>query len=146
MMTYYQPEYFKLEEFFPKVFYDKWKYKPDILLGKLNPHALWTLDRMRGIYGAITVNNWLWGGDLNYRGFRPEGCGVGAELSDHKTGDAIDFGVSKYPSQVIRADILANPDKDEFKYITVLERGISWVHLGFRNWDRQTKGILEVYP
>ncbi len=42
---------------------------------------------------VVVINNWHKGGTYSLRGWRPKNCKIGAKLSMHKTGKAVDFDI-----------------------------------------------------
>ena len=42
---------------------------------------------------VVVINNWHKGGTFTLRGFRPKNTKIGAKLSTHKTGKAVDFDI-----------------------------------------------------
>ncbi len=94
----------------------------------------------------MNANTWFWGGQHQYRGWRPWDCEVGAFLSQHKFGRSFDLVPVDLHAEEIRKDIKKDPNQNEFKYITCIEDGIGWLHFGTRNWNRTKHGILYVKP
>ena len=143
-------EYFRIEEFLPRDFYDKYKGKGERLWLIFDDRALWTIEALRKRYGKIILNDWLWRKNdpraNHYRGFRTFDCKVGASLSQHKFGRALDSFPLEAGVEKIRKDIIDNPDEDEFKFITCIEMDVSWLHFDVRNWDRNKYGILKIKP
>lgn len=96
-----------------------------------NPHALEALDGLREFFNVpIMVNNW-WGKDgqgMQYRGYRPENCPVGAQFSEHKKGNAFDCSVKGYTADEARKIILENQDNSLLIRIMRMEADVSWVH------------------
>ena len=130
-MRFYKCKKFRIEELVPPEvfsFYGErcWQFfRPGILI---------TLDRMRWRYNKpITVNDWLWGGQFSYRGFRPPSCTIGADFSLHRFWGAIDCDVEGMPAEEVRQDILTNKDDPAFKEINCIEMGVNWVHFDARN-------------
>ena len=131
-MTPYIPKYFVLQEWLPKDFYNQNKGLGDKLWLMFDYRILWTYDKLRKRYGKITMNDWLWGGHNQYRGWRPFDCPVGAKLSQHKFGRAGD-GIFTMPAEEIRQDILKHQNDYDFQYISVIEGNVSWLHCDCRN-------------
>jgi len=138
----YVPKYYKLYELLPKKFYEENRDKGDTLWFMFDNRLLWTADQLRIRYGKMSVNTWFWEGNSQYRGWRPWDCGIGAELSQHKFGKALDLIPHEITSEEIRQDIKKDQNQNEFKYITCIEDNISWTHLDVRNWNRTKHGIL----
>lgn len=141
-MTGYLPRHFTLEEL---VSPDMLAAHPArVLWGLLDPRLLWTIDALRDRYGPLVCNDWARGGRFRHRGLRPHDCAEGARLSDHKYGRAVDLVPLHATAEQIRADVRAEARAEAFRHITVVEEGVSWLHLGFRNHDRASHGILWV--
>jgi len=134
----YKCKHFGIKELVSKKVYEDRGTKA---WGLLDERALKTLDALRDRFGSTTVNDWSWGGANQYRGFREDGCGVGAEYSQHKYGRAKDCTFRDVSAEVVRQYILDNPD--EFPYISSIEMGVSWLHFGVGNHG---PGIITFYP
>ncbi|MCD4818645.1 MAG: hypothetical protein K8S23_08125 [Candidatus Cloacimonetes bacterium] len=127
----YSCKYFKIEELVPKNIARKygeraWQF--------LDERALITLDILREKFGKIKINDYLFGGSNQYRGFRPPNCTIGADLSQHRFGRAFDCIFLEVDVEVVRTFILENPD--EFSFINALELDVSWLHFDTRNCKR----------
>ena len=148
MINYYKTEHFELYELVPEDIYEKYKAmgKLHILLGCFDPRMLWTLDRLRERSGPMIMNDWYWGGRNRYRGWRPPGCKIGADLSMHRFGGAGDLVPANTTAERVRQDILADPFCEDFQYITCIEMDVQWLHFDTRNWDKAEAGILRIYP
>ncbi|MDZ7766921.1 MAG: hypothetical protein U5K00_21315 [Melioribacteraceae bacterium] len=75
----------------------------------------------------VRVNNWYWNGPLKSRGYRDPFTDVGAKLSQHKFGRAIDFDVTGWFAEDVRTRIF--DFKHKFPFINRIERDTSWVHI-----------------
>jgi len=128
----YTPKYFSYFELVPKYTYDN--YHQGILKGLMDERVLITADALRSRYGPATVNDWNFGGKNQYRGWRPMGCDVGATLSQHKFGRALDMTFENIKAEEVRQDILDNPGS--FPLITCVEGNVSWLHFDVRNCQR----------
>jgi hypothetical protein len=144
----YKPKNFELYEFLPRDFYNQWyPVRGEKLWTMFDDRVLRSAQAIRERYGKMEANTWYWpGGKHQYRGWRPQFCEVGAKLSDHKGGRALDLVPAEESVEKIRADILADPFHPDFVYITALEMNISWLHIATRNWDKKKNGILKIYP
>lgn len=132
-MTPYIPKHFVLQEWLPKDFYNQNKGLGDKLWLMFDDRILWTYDKLRKRYGKIIINDWLWEGHNQYRGWRPFDCPVGAKLSQHKFGRAGDGIFEKFTAEEIRQDILKHQNDYDFQYISVIEGNVSWLHCDCRN-------------
>lgn len=83
---------FHLEEFVPKAIFKQYQAAA---LWFIDPRIITIAQTIRTNLGrAITINNWMDGGPAQFRGFRPKGCTIGAPLSQHRLGRAIDIIVA----------------------------------------------------
>ena len=143
----YKANHFKLYELLPRWFYERNKHLGDRLWLMFDDRALWTADQLWELYGpTVIANDWYWGGNNRYRGWRPWNCKVGADLSQHKFGRALDQKFKYATAEEVRQDIKKDPWKDEFQYIKSIEDNVSWLHFDTRNWDKQRYGLLIVRP
>ncbi|MGY6429894.1 hypothetical protein ACXIVC_21905 [Vibrio parahaemolyticus] len=141
----YMPQKFQLKELVSKAM---WERRGAACIELFDPRLLMTLDQLRKDLGrGITVNNWIWGGHLQYRGFRDEGFYIeealkkgktkeegladyARSLSQHKFGRAVDFHVTGMSAASVRRHIHRN--KSKYPFITFVETDISWVHIDTR--------------
>lgn len=100
----------------------------------LDERALMMLDKLRDKFGPANVNDWIFGGKYDSRGYRAPNDPDGARYSDHRFGRAFDVVFKKVHAEQVRSYILAN--KDEFPFITCIESGVSWLHFSCRNTSR----------
>lgn len=144
-MSYYIPKHFKLYELLPPDMYALYRHKGNILWSVLFDYkAIYTIDRLQVRYGTTICNDYHWGGLHKERGFRRFKSEIGAELSQHKFGRAIDCKFKYISAEKVRQDILAEPLHEDFKYITCIEIDITWLHFDTRNWNKADYGILQV--
>lgn len=128
--------FFQIYELVPKALYEHFKSSPHILWGMFDEKALTTLVALRQKFGPLTINDWYWGGNFQYSGFRPFNCTVGADLSQHKLGNAFDCKFKETTAQAVRDYIKDHPF--EFEHITHIEGDVDWFHFDTRfvpNWD-----------
>lgn len=123
-------EHFKIEEFFPPSML--LKYSEERLWSLLDDRIVWTADQLRDRFGKAIINDLPFGGQNQFRGFRPFDCKVGAELSQHKFGRAIDITFEDYESAYVRRYIRYHPSLPCFQYITFVEDNVSWLHIDCR--------------
>jgi len=143
-MLYYDLKRFKIIEFFPP---NIAKLRNVELEWFMNPAILWTADSIRERYKKpLFVNTWMFPGMpvFSYRGFRQSRCSVGAEMSQHKLGNAIDFNVDGISAAEVQADIQKHPFDAAFQYITCLEKepGVEKTHIDVRPRYKEKSGIL----
>jgi len=145
---------FYLTEFVSKKIYDQFGDK-----------AIWFIDSRiislaqftRDFFGkSITINNWWDEGDAiqtalpderQYSGFREPSCTVGASVSQHRFGRAIDIKVAGLTPQEVYHAILAAQDKFLAAGLTTLEDirdTPTWNHLDIRYTD--SNKLLIVRP
>lgn len=119
-------KYFKTEELLPKGYTD---------LSVIDSRLIETIDWIREQLGRpIYINNYIFGGTNQYRGWRPDDCSVGARFSAHKEGLAVDFSVSDMTAQEVRGWLKINSNR--LPYPIRLEEDVSWVHLDLKNSGR----------
>ncbi len=169
---YYAPKHFESHEVFPKKIYE------DHLLDRVNRvvsnniwrlmdrRVIWTMDQLRELHGVMIVNDYMWGGNNQYRGYRPPldildiddlvrqiaAYNPGDALfykprfssftSQHCLGQAIDCKFKYKSAEEVRQHIKTNPTLPAYKYITAVEEGVTWLHFDVRNWDVIKQGIL----
>jgi len=139
--TYYEPKHFEPYELVSRNIYEKYG---DVSLQFFDWRLLWTMDKIRESYGTVIVNDWKWGGNFQYRGYRENKCVVGAKESQHRHGRAIDFNLKTMGAFEFRTQLYTRPDHEAFKYITTIEdfEGMNWIHVDVRNWDKEKNGYL----
>ena len=98
----YPIKHFSVHELLPPAAYQA-HGKRGLLFFDIN--ALITLDMLRDRYGPITINNWYWGGNRKYSGWRPWDCPIGAILSQHKFGRAFDCLFRDVTADDVREDM-----------------------------------------
>lgn len=152
------PEGIDLHEVLPKYFYELnyQKYR-DRLWMMFDYRLLITAHHLRKRYGVVYLNNWYWGGDKQYRGWRPFDIDIGAYLSQHKFGRALDMVFKDVKTDDIREDILSSPYSKTFKFICGIEMKVGWLHIDVGNRNRYqidiygminsgTEPIKRIYP
>jgi hypothetical protein len=153
------PKIFHPAEFFPISFSSQ--FNSAQLWRLIDGRVVWTAVELRRRFGVVTINNYLWGGTSQYRGFRPAEELVdkpylmysgkvksllSSFTSQHCFGRAVDMTFRNFSAAEIREDIRKNPKRSEYKYITTIEDNISWFHFDCRNWDVSKSGILFFNP
>ena len=129
----YRCRHFTLEELLPKQFFEEfYPARGESLWQIFRPIALVTIDQLRDAYGKMVINNWKWGGNLQFCGYRPPTCGVGSLLSQHRFANAFDLHPQEVGIDIIREDIL----NGQWPTVRGLELGVSWLHVDFRNSEK----------
>lgn len=137
-------KYFKIQELVSKQTYEKYGEKSWMFLDE---RLILTLDALREYFNApITVNNWLWGGNLQQRGLRTNCDEIvknktlknSLYVSQHCLGKAVDFNVKNHTVQDVYKVILENPKA--FPYIKRIEninKTPTWVHIDIANTENE---------
>jgi hypothetical protein len=138
----YRPTYFALHELVPRAELDRYGER---LWNVYDDRILRAADKLRDKFGPMVVNDWFYGGTNQYRGFRPAGCDVGAKLSQHRYGRALDLIPMRAPAETIRQAIIEDlemvRDDDGTFLVTAMEADVSWLHIDCRNHDVARYGI-----
>jgi len=108
----YIPYHYKIEELVYIDFYKKFKAN---CIWWFDPYLLWSLDAI-WVYISIkynktpiiTINDYIFGGNNQYRGLRPFDCSVGVKYSQHKFGKASDFSEKEISPKEIYEEIIEN--------------------------------------
>ena len=139
-MLYYIPKYFHVQELVDSYTFKKYG---STAFQFFNPKLLFTIDQIRSYFGKpMIINNYHIKGKLQWRGLRTKQCTIGAHYSQHRFGNAVDFNIMDIDAEEIRKTILINYNSYQFQYITAMERNTTWVHIDFRNYDKESNGIL----
>lgn len=143
----YVPKHFGIKELVPKDLYDKYKSRGDNFLFQVifDQRLLELIDRIRDEFGPMTICDWSWGGGSHYRGFRPPDCSVGAALSQHRFGRAVDMIPKNVSPDDMRSQIIADQNSEKWKVIGGLEMDITWFHVDVRARTDESK-INLFYP
>lgn len=135
-------KYFKIQELVSKGVYDKygessWKF--------IDERLIQTIDIIREFFDApMTINNWLWGGNLQQRGYRANKDEMvknknGYYCSQHCHGRAVDFNIKGYTTKEVYDKIIKHKQKFPYlKRIENVEKTPTWVHIDLANVDNFT--------
>jgi len=94
------------------------------------PEALIMLEGLREFFKCpISCNTWHWGGEFQFRGYRPPSCSVGAPQSLHKQGMAFDVDIEGLSAEEARLNIMADQNNPLLKNIMRMEKDTNWVHI-----------------
>lgn len=143
----YTPKYFGIKELVPKDFYNNYSSKGEQFLFQIifDERLLRLIDKIRDEFGPMTVCDWSWGGGSNYRGFRPPDCNVGASLSQHRFGRAVDMIPKNVHPDDMRKEIIKDQGTYKWRDVGGLEMKISWFHVDVRARSNPNK-INLFYP
>ena len=123
---------FIIQEFVPRRVYEVWGEKS---IWFINPNmirfAQWLKDRNRS---TVIINDWCFGGSYQFSGLRPFDCEIGAKLSQHRFGNAIDIKVKGWDAEDVRNLIRKNWQflYDNFGLTSMELDTPTWIHVDFR--------------
>lgn len=132
-------KYFKIQELVSEAVYKKYGDKSWEFI---DTRLIKVLDLLREHFNRpITVNNWLWGGNLQQRGLRANKDELVANkkdyyISQHCLGKAVDFNIKGLSAQEVYEEILKN--KEKFYLISRIENikdTPTWTHIDVANVD-----------
>jgi hypothetical protein len=130
----YYPEHFSIWELVPPdmqvLIHDRgsaWAFNT-----LFDERLLRTMDMLRDQFGSMQANTWKEGGRHCFRGFRPPYCDIGAELSQHRFGRAVDLVPLNSCVDHIRKEILKYPNSPRYHHIGGLELDVNWLHIDVR--------------
>ena len=129
ILKYHTPKWFHVQELVPPDLYEQ---RGEAALVVMDYRMLKTADQIREFFmKPVTINNWAFGGERIYSGWRPFECQIGAKLSQHRFGRAIDFVVEGIAPEIVRSEIMGAAT--HFTYITTIEAGTpTWTHVDCR--------------
>ena len=143
------PRYFGIKELVPKDFHNKYasmgKGSQFLFQVVFDERLLRLIDKVREQFGPMTICDWSWGGASQYRGFRPPDCSVGATLSQHRFGRAVDMIPKDVMPGEMRTYIIDNQNSSNWKVVGGLEMDITWFHIDVRARTDDSK-INLFYP
>lgn len=146
-------EVFRPEEFFPphivKKHTDKNGNIQPWIWRLMDSRVTWTSVKLRQRFGCMIMNDYLWGGQNENRGFRDpislidwdeykETSIIKASwssfTSQHCFGRAGDSKFKETLAEEARQYIIKHKGEDDFKHITAIEKGVTWLHFDVRNF------------
>ena len=137
-------EHFLLEEFVPQAVY---KQFGEASVAFLDPRIIILAEFVRVFFNKpVIINNWHKNGIFFYRGFRDPECAIGAKMSQHRFGRAIDINVVGMTPKDIYKAILANQEAFMKAGLTTLEDIAdtpTWNHLDCRITNLSTIKIVK---
>lgn len=127
-LKYYKPIHFRLEELLPRNIFEA---RGDRGWELLDWRIVYSVDCIREYLNIpITINDWIYKGKQEDRGFRPPDCNTGVAFSQHKFGRAVDFISKEMNSEEIRLKIIQASRL--FPFITYMENDTPHVHIDCR--------------
>lgn len=130
-----------LDEYIPEELYKSLIHRPHILIGLLDERLIIADQKLRDVFGAVTINNWMTGGERNWSGLRTPDSPYYSANSQHSFGRASDKLFHNATAEDVRKYI-------KITYttlgITCIEEDVSWVHSDCR-WH-QGNNLLLVHP
>ena len=123
---------FIIQEFVPRRVYEVWGEKS---IWFINPNmirfAQWLKDRTGS---TVIINDWCFGGSYQFSGLRPFDCKIGARLSQHRFGNAIDVKVKGWDAEDVRNLIIEHWKflHETFGLTTMELDTPTWTHVDFR--------------
>lgn len=123
-------QHFMYHELFPKHMCESMAWYD--LRDLLDYRIIRSLEVIRQELGKVYVNNWFWGGNSQWRGYRTAEWDKFNSASAHAWGHAVDFNVQGYTAEAVREWILTWQERFLALGITRLESGIdapTWVHM-----------------
>jgi len=145
-------EYFDIREIVSEDVYNQFKERGDyFFLSRFDPRLLEVITFIRKDLGkSITVNNWLFGGDMHQRGLRENTSRIVSSkdypyLSAHVLGKAFDFNVKDMSSVHVREYLLSISEllPHKIRLENKLNgKPISWVHLDVCDEPKNPKVYL----
>jgi hypothetical protein len=127
-------KHFEIYELVPKHIYEKfgefaWNFIDDRLIQ--------SIDAIKEQFpkGAMYINNYKWGLDRNWSGFRTPEFKYYSPTSQHSHGRAADCIFTQYSVDEVREYIINN-HSSKFSLIKGIEKDISWLHIDVRNSDK----------
>jgi hypothetical protein len=119
-----------LHEYIPEELYKQYVGREHILIGLLDDRLIKSDQKLRDLFGPVTINNWCDGGNRNESGLRIPGMKNYSLTSQHSFGRASD----KLFRDADPIEVQQRIKKNWIQLgITGLELGCSWVHTDVRN-------------
>ena len=129
---------FVIQEFVPEDIYDVFG---DRSIWFVDPIIIKVAQFFRDRYNVpIIINDWHIGGKRNLSGFRPPYVKLGAKLSQHRMGRAVDLKWEGLDPDKVRQNIKDNQEDFMAVGVTAVEESTdTWLHI-----DVRTTGLKEI--
>ena len=118
-----------LDEYIPRQLYEKYKGREGELIKLLDKRLVESDQKLRDLFGPVTINNWWLGGSRNWSGVRTSDSPYYSPTSQHTHGKASDKLFSRHSAKEVQEYIQKNYRE---LGITGLELGVTWVHTDTR--------------
>lgn len=132
---------FIIPEFVPKEIYEMFGDRSVMFINRRIPPLV---QYLRDRYNKpIKINDWYWGGEFNWSGYRTPDCPVGAKLSRHKLGVCADIKVSGMEAPEVQLDIVNNFE-EHYKPLglTTIEADTpTWTHIS-NEWTMDPRLVI----
>ena len=129
----FKPKDFELYELLSKDSHKKHKDNKFAWL-MFDERLLHDLQNLRDLFGKITINDWYWGGNNEWRGIRTKESPWYSSTSQHSYGRAVDLIFNNVTAEQVRTYILSH--QKDFK-IRRLEKDVSWLHFDYGNSNKK---------
>ena len=121
---------FNIEEFVDETTYNKFRSNS---IWFIDPRVIKIAQALRNHFGAITINNWMSGGNREWSGLRTNKSSYYSSYSQHTFGRAIDMLFKDYTAAEIRYKIKENEHYWFELGIRAIEENVNWVHVDVRD-------------
>ena len=139
-------EHFKIEELVPEYIFKRYGASAQTFL---DPRMIQAAEWLRTEMGVPMIcNDWNIGGHFQNRGFRLPDSTVGATLSQHKFGRALDLSSPKVSCQEMYDFVMANQVEALAHNLTTMEDirdTKTWLHISCQ-WNPIQDKILIIRP
>ena len=118
-----------LDEYIPRQLYEQYKGREGELIKLLDKRLIEADQKLRDLFGPVTINNWWLGGSRNWSGLRTPESPYYSPTSQHTHGRASDKIFSRHSAKEVQEYIRNNYQE---LGITGLELNVTWVHSDVR--------------
>lgn len=130
---YYVPKHFAAYEVVPEHVYAQ---RGDKSFQLIDDRLLVMADYLRDTFGSITINDYKWGGNNQWRGLRTADSPYYSPYSQHSFGRALDLIFKDITAEEVRRWLKGNAEVwSAATGITSVtcEEEVSWLHIDLRN-------------
>jgi len=126
----YKCKHFSIEELAPPELCEE--LHEDLIWAMFDENVLKFADWLKGFCGgaSVTVNTWIWGGNLKQSGLRTKSSEYYSETSQHSKGCALDLKVEGWTAEALRQALRKHEEEvAPVPYITSVEDKVTWLHV-----------------